>query len=264
MHFIEANGVVQSCQIDGRTDHPALVFLNSLGSDLRIWDDVVPHLAENFYVIRCDKRGHGLSTCPPPPYSMPDLSQDLYALLQQLEVEQVVLIGISVGGMIAQDFAARWPDLVSGLVLCDTAAKIGTDELWNERIDALRQHGMEHLADTIVSRWFTPDFATARPAAYQGYRQMLTRTMLDGYTGVCEAIRDADLTAASSNLQTPTLVLCGAKDVATPPELVWELAELMPRATYKEIIGAGHIPSIEQPQLLAEEIAAFLREIGYG
>jgi 3-oxoadipate enol-lactonase len=260
MPFIQANNVVLNCSVSGNPDGPPLVFINSLGTDWRIWDSMMPYFETTYRVIRYDKRGHGLSDCPPAPYSIRDHAQDLVGLLDVLAVETAVLIGISVGGMIAQDFAAAWPDRVHKLVLCDTAAKIGTAEMWNGRIHTLRAEGMEALADAILSRWFAPRFRRQNPVAYQGYRHMLTRTPVTGYIGTCEAIRDADLTEATRTIQAPTLVLCGAEDSATPPELVQELAALIPNARYQEIPNVGHLACVEQPEDTAVAIIKFLQQ----
>lgn len=263
MNFVSVAGVTLHYRLDGQPAGPALVFLNSLGTDLRLWDDLIPYFAGRFRLIRTDKRGHGLSDCPPGPYSFNDYANDLRGLLDTLAVEQAILIGDSVGGMIALAYALAHPTQVKGLVLCDTAAKIGTPEMWNERIDALRQYGLADLAAVILDRWFSPGFRESRPAAYQGYRNMLVRTPLAGYIAACEAIRDTDLRPAVASLQMPALVLCGAEDAATPPDLVRGLAEALPQARFELIAGAGHLPSLEQPAALAEAIDGFLQENGY-
>jgi 3-oxoadipate enol-lactonase len=258
--FVQVNNVVLNCCLSGNPNGVPLVFINSLGTDWRIWNEVVPHFEGRFRVVRYDKRGHGLSDCPPAPYSIRDHAEDLAGLLDVLSIETAVLIGISVGGLIAQDFAAAWPERVQQLVLCDTAAKIGTAEMWNGRIHTLRAAGMEPLADAILSRWFALGFGRQNPAAYQGYRHMLTRTPVTGYIGTCEAIRDADLTEATRTIQAPTLVLCGAEDSATTPEVVRGLAALLPNACYEEIPKAGHLPCVEQPEATAVAIIKFLQQ----
>ena len=235
-----------------------MVCINALGTDLRIWDGVVPRFTDRHPVLRFDKRGHGLSDCPPTPYSIHDFSSDIFELLDFLDMPKVIFVGISVGGMIALDFAASWPERVHSMVLCDTAPIIGTADLWNDRIKKLRENGMHSMAEAILARWFAPKFKEKSPAAYQGYYNMLTRMPLEGYTGTCEALRDADLTEASRTIETHTLILCGAEDISTPPDLVRELAELMPDAEFHLIPGAGHSTCIEQPALVAEQIERFL------
>lgn len=263
MEFTAINGVTLHYALGGTPDGFPLVFINSLGTDLRIWDGVVPHFTNRFALIRYDKRGHGLSDCPPAPYSIRDHARDLAGLLDRLEVQQAILIGISVGGMIAQDFAATWPERVQALVLCDTRTKIGTADLWNERINTLRQHGMDHLGHAILSRWFVPSFAEQSPEAYRGYYNMLTRTPVEGYTGTCEAIRDADLTEATRKIKVSSLVLCGSQDISTPPELAHQLAELLANSRFEIIKDAAHLSCIEQPDAVAAAITRFLRSNGY-
>jgi 3-oxoadipate enol-lactonase len=258
MEFTTVNNVTLHYACEGVSEGPPLVFVNSLGTDLRIWDRVVPHFNRNYRIIRYDKRGHGLSDCPPAPYSIRDHAADLAGLLDQLEVPQAILVGISVGGMIALDFTATWPERVQSLVLCDTAPKIGTAVLWNERITNLHQHGMIAMGDTILSRWFASSFAAREPAAYRGYANMFTRMTIEGYTGTCAAIRDANLTEAAQTITAPTLVLCGAEDLATPPALVQGLCELIRHAQFHKIPDAGHLPCVEQPDILAEHIAQFI------
>lgn len=258
MNFTIENGISLHYKIEGNQDGFPLVFINALGTDLRIWDGVVPHFAGRYRVIRFDKRGHGLSDYPPAPYSIHDHATDLYGLLDDLNISQAILVGISVGGMIALDYAATWPERVHSLILCDTAPQIGTTELWNERINTLREHGMDSMGEAILSRWFAPSFKTQSPAAYRGYFNMLTRNPVEGYTGTCEAIRDADLTSAARTITARALVLCGAEDVSTPPDLARGLIELIPKANFQEIPGAGHLPCIEQPDLVASQIKKFI------
>ncbi|MGB1252277.1 MAG: 3-oxoadipate enol-lactonase [Candidatus Promineifilaceae bacterium] len=253
MNFATVNGVTLRYTTAGSGGTP-LVFINSLGTNLHIWDAVAacfPHVQ----TVRYDKRGHGLSDAPPAPYAMRDHSDDLRALLDHLQIERATLIGVSVGGMIALDFAAQHPQRVASLVLCDTAGKIGDAAGWNARIDALEQNGMMQLAEPILDRWFAPDVGGAMRCIG---RNMLTRTTLAGYVGTCAAIRDADLRPTLAALSMPALVLCGAQDSATPPELVKTLAVALPNATFQTIDGAGHLPCWEQPTATAAAIKAFL------
>ena len=248
----------------GSPENDALVFINSLGCDLRIWDDVIPHLSDRFYVIRYDVRGHGLSDSPPGPYTIRYCSTDLALLLDHLEVARVSVIGISVGGMIALDFAASHPERINRMVFSDTAPIIGTADLWNARIDTLREHGMAHLARAILDRWFAPEYFTDHPADAAGYLNMLTRMPVVGYTATCEAIRDADLTPQVGKVSAPSLVLCGDKDPSTPPDLVRNFAAQLPNARFQLIPDAGHLPCVEQPDSFAAALNAFLREPTHG
>ena len=260
MAFIRANGIVIHYRVLGREDRPALVFLNSLGSDLRIWQEVAPSFAERLRVILYDKRGHGLSDAPPEPYAIDDHADDLLALLEHLQVKRAVLVGLSIGGMIAQRIAVREPERVAALVLCDTAARIGTPEMWAERIVAVEKDGIDSIADRILERWFTPEFRSTRIDDHAGWKNMLVRIPAHGYAGTCASIRDADLTADAGRIQAPTLCVVGDQDGSTPPDLVRGTAELIPRARFEIIQNAGHIPCIEQPAALTRLIEEHLRE----
>lgn len=244
-------------------DGPTLVLANSLGTDFRIWDPLLPLLEGIGRIVRYDKRGHGLSDVATPPYSIHDLSDDLKSVTDHLGLESFLLAGVSIGGMIAQDYAARFPNAVNALVCMDTAPKIGDAQLWQDRIDAISKGGLEGIADGVMQRWFTESFRSKNPAKTAGWRNLLTRTTQAGYVGCCAAIRDADLTASTRDLDHPTLVICGAEDGATPPALVRAMADSMKNARYVEIAEAGHIPSLEQPEALGMAMNAFFKEHGF-
>lgn len=262
MQTITVNGVALHVRCDGPAEGPVLVFSNSLGTDLRVWDPLLPHLPRGLRIIRYDKRGHGLSDCPPQPWGMGDHVADLAGAMDALGARGAVVCGLSVGGIIAQGLAAERPDLVRALILCDTGAKIGNPEMWDTRIDAIRKGGIEALADAILERWFTRRFRELA-ADFPLWRNMLVRTTVDGYCGTCAAIRDTDLIESTSRLRLPCLAVCGTEDGATPPDLVRETAGLIPGSRFELIRDAGHIPSVEQPEVLGGLITHFLKETGH-
>ncbi len=233
---------------------PRIVFLNSLGSDLRIWDAVADRLAPRFECLLYDMRGHGLSDAPSGPYRIADHVADLAGLLDSLGWDLVSLAGLSVGGLVAQDLAARHPGRVAALALLDTAARIGTAEMWNQRIAAVEAGGVEAIAPAVIGRWFAPGFRERDPAAHAGWLNMLSRTPATGYAGTCAAIRDADLTQALPAIRAPTLAIVGEADLSTPPDLVRGTAERIAGARFETIASAGHLPPIERP----DETAALL------
>ena len=260
MRFETVNGIVM--HVAERGDGQPIVFSNSLGTDFRVWDPLLAHLNGRIRVIRYDKRGHGLSTAPDAPYRIDDHVADLAALLDHLGVAEAIVVGLSVGGIIAQGLAAARPELVKGLVLCDTAHKIGTPEMWDERIAAVREGGIDALAEATLGRWFSERFHRERPAELAGWRAMLTRTPVEGYVGTATAIRDADMTAAAQGIGVPTLCLGGTEDGSTPPEVVRSMAELIPGARFETIEGVGHLPGVEAPDALAALIGGFLADAG--
>ncbi|MFC7705378.1 3-oxoadipate enol-lactonase [Plastorhodobacter daqingensis] len=246
---------------DGTAGGAPVVFANSLGTDLRVWDKVIPLLPQGLRLIRYDKRGHGLSDCPPGPYAMGALVRDAERLLDNLGVRDCVFVGLSIGGMIAQGLAVKRLDQVRAMVLSNTAAKIGTAQMWHDRIDAINAGGLEPIADGVMERWFAKPFrATDELTAW---RNMLTRTPVEGYTGCCAAIAGSDFITPTSGLTLPTLAIAGSEDGATPPDLVRETAELIRGARFHLIRGAGHIPCVEKPEEYAATLTQFLKEIGH-
>ena len=261
MPFVSVNHHAQYYATAGAKDKPALVFANSLGSDLRIWDGVAERLSANFRIIRYDKRGHGLSEATEPPYSADDLAQDIAALLDALAIGRAAICGISVGGIIAQALALKHPERVSALVLSDTGARIGSIESWQQRIEMIKSGGVPSIEKMTMERWFSASFRSGRRADMRGYATMLLQTSLNGYLGTCYALRDADFRASAARIKCPTLVLTGAEDIATPADLGRELASLIPGAEFSLIESAGHLPCIEQPEVMAERMLQFFQEV---
>jgi 3-oxoadipate enol-lactonase len=261
MAFVKIDDCVHHYEIDGAKEKPALLFANSLGSDLRIWDGVASRLLRHFRVIRYDLRGHGLTEAPAPPYAADDLARDIVGLLDSLKIADAVVCGVSVGGLIAQAFAVNYPERVRALVLCDTGAKIATAEAWQQRIDKVRAAGVDSLVQMTMERWFSAGFRARCALDVRGYSLMLRQTSAVGYVGTCAALRDTDLRQAVTQIKKPTLVLCGAEDIATTPELGRELAGLIPGAQFSLIENAAHLPCIEQPDGVAERMMQFFREV---
>jgi 3-oxoadipate enol-lactonase len=261
MPFLQIANSVHHYQAHGPKEQPAVVFSNSLGSDLRIWDGVAARLLPYCHVVRYDLPGHGLSEAPTPPYSAVDLAGDVVALLDGLEIRDAVVCGVSVGGVIAQAVALNHPDRVRALVLSDTGARIGSTEAWQQRIDKVRADGVNSLVQMTMERWFSAGFREKWPADIRGYSLMLRQSSADGYIGTCAALRDADFRSTAVQIKQPTLVLCGAEDIATPPELGRELARLIPGAQFSIIEKAAHLPCVEQPDAVAERMMQFFREV---
>lgn len=242
-------------RIDGAASGPTLVFANSLGTDLRLWDGLLPLLPQGWRFVRYDKRGHGLSDLGGA-VSAADLADDAAALIERLG-GPVVFVGLSIGGLIAQALAARRPDLVKALVISNSAAKLGTAESWQARIDAIRAHGLAGIADAVMERWFAPTFR-ASPAVTP-WRNMMIRTPEAGYIAACGALAGADQTEATRALRLPTLVIAGGEDGSTPLDLVRATAGLVPGAAFHVIPGAGHLPCVENPAAYAAILLPFLQ-----
>ncbi|MFV2054121.1 3-oxoadipate enol-lactonase [Aliiroseovarius sp. YM-037] len=246
---------------DGSVDGPPVVLAGSLGTDLRLWDDLVARLPRTLRIIRYDMRGHGQSSVPDAPYAMGTLVRDAEQLLDHLNVRDCVFVGLSIGGMVAQGLAVKRLDLVRGIVLSNTAVKMGTTQMWHDRIDTVRAGGIEAIADAVMERWFAPKFRASDALPF--WRDMLTGTPIEGYCGCCAAIAGTDFITPTSGLRLPCLGIAGDRDGASPPDLVRETIDLIPGARFYLIRGAGHLPCVEAPEAYAAVIEGFLKEIGH-
>ena len=255
------NDIAVHWREDGDPAGAPVVFANSLGTDLRLWDTLLPLLPQGLRYIRYDKRGHGLSDCPAGPYSMGTLIRDAEALLDHLEVRDCVFVGLSVGGLIAQGLAVKRLDQVRAMVLSNTAAKIGTREMWEDRMTVIRDGGLEAIADGVMERWFAPDFR--KTDEMRAWRNMLAATRAEGYLGVCAAIAGTDFITPTSGLRIPTLGITGSDDATTPADLVRETTDLVPGSRFELIRRAGHLPCVEQPEAYAAVLTQFLKEVGH-
>ncbi|WP_176037795.1 3-oxoadipate enol-lactonase [Brucella tritici] len=259
MQFAYINDIVVHYDFQRVADEkPVLVFINSLGTDFRIWDEVRTRLHNDISTLVYDKRGHGLSDIGNTPYTIELLAADLVGLLDRLSIKRTIICGLSVGGLIAQGVYAARPDLVTGLVLSNTAHKIGTAEMWDARIAAIQQDGLASILDATMPRWFTPVYRRSDNPAYRAYCNMFIRQPLDGYAATCAALRDVDLTEAAKSISVPTLCLVGDQDGSTPPTLVRELASLIPEADFADIAASGHIPCVEQPDAYVSLLRNFI------
>jgi 3-oxoadipate enol-lactonase len=247
---------------EGSEEAPVLVMANSLGTTLRMWDEGAPALRERFRLLRYDHRGHGGSPVPPGLYTIEDLGRDALALLDGLGIERFSWCGLSIGGMVGMWLASEAPERVEGLVLCCTSALLGPRELWDERIRVARKEGMDALVDSVVVRWFTPEFFSAHPETVEKAAAMLRGTDPEGYAGCCAAIRDMDLRDRLGQIRAPTLVISAADDPATPPEHGELIRDSIPGAGFEVIPGASHLANIEQPEAVTRAILDHLARQG--
>jgi 3-oxoadipate enol-lactonase len=264
MSFIKVNGVT----IHYKYLEPAItasnnrcfIFINSLGTDFRIWEEVATDLRKFGSILLFDNRGHGLSEVIANTNSVHDFAEDLLALMDALTLKNCILIGLSVGGMIAQVVANRRPHLISKLVLCDTRHKIGNAQIWNERIEAAKEGGIAAISEGVMQRWFSERFRKEEVIKVSGYKKMLEHTSVLGYIQTCKAIRDADLTEIASKIKIPTLCIVGSEDKSTPPVEVKHLCELIEGAEYIVIEGSGHIPCVDNSKMLSQVIIDFINK----
>ncbi len=261
MHLLKLDDIALHWRQDGDPDGAPVVFCNSLGTDLRVWDAVVDRMPAGLRLIRFDKRGHGLSDAPPSPYAMGALVRDAERLLDDLGVTDTLWVGLSIGGLIGQGLAAKRPDLIRAMVLSNTAAKIGTREMWQDRIDTVLADGVGALADAVIQRWFAPAFRATPQVAL--WRNMLAHTPAQGYAGCCAAIAGSDFYTTTAALRIPILGIAGTEDGSTPVDLVRETVDLVPGSRLEILRGAGHIPCVETPDAYAKLLTDFIAATGH-
>ncbi|CAM5609273.1 3-oxoadipate enol-lactonase OS=Stutzerimonas stutzeri OX=316 GN=pcaD PE=4 SV=1 [Stutzerimonas stutzeri] len=248
-------------RFDGAEGLPVLVLSNSLGTSLGMWDEQIPVFANHFRVLRYDTRGHGESTTSPGPYSIEQLGRDVLGLLDGLGIESFSFCGLSMGGLIGQWLALHAGPRLQRLVLCNTAAKIGTEQIWNDRIETVlrgQQQAMRDMRDASVARWFTPGFAEQQPDVARRITDMIASTSPDGYAANCAAVRDADFREQLAAITAPTLVVCGAKDLVTTVEHGQFIRAQVAGA---ELVAfeAAHLSNVEAGQAFTQRVLEFLR-----
>jgi len=256
--YVEVEGARLFYRLDGAAGAPALVLINSLGLSLEMWDPQVPRLAMRFRLLRYDCRGHGRSAIPSGPYTLDQLGRDLLRLLDGLEIENAAICGLSLGGMVALWMAAHHRARLSRVVLANTGARIGTEETWKERIQAIQQGGMAAVQGTVVGRFLSAAYRQRHPEVAEWVANMLIATPPAGYIAACQALAMADLHDALPPTPIPCLVIGGTEDQATPPEKAEELHSLIPGSELALLPGAPHLSNVEQADTFTALLVAFL------
>jgi 3-oxoadipate enol-lactonase len=251
------DGCRLSVTIDGPSSGAPLVLSNSLGTDIHLWDGQLEALSERHRVVRYDMRGHGASDAPAGDYTIERLGRDVLSVMDSQGIVRAALAGISIGGIVSLWVATHAPDRVERLVLANTAAKIGNEALWKERVRVVREDGLSQLADATMVRWFTERFRQEHPEIVARFHQTVARTNPDGYVGCCAALRDADLRPLAATVAVPTLVIVGTHDVATTAADGYWLAEAIPGARLVEL-DAAHLSNVECVEAFNEAVRTFL------
>jgi 3-oxoadipate enol-lactonase/4-carboxymuconolactone decarboxylase len=246
-------------KLEGSPNSPVLIFSNSLGSNLQMWDEVVPFLLPYFRVLRYDTRGHGgtPSDAPSEGLMIRDLGLDVIDLLDALNIQEAHFCGLSMGGLIGQWLGIHFPQRLKKLILSNTAAKIGEAATWNDRIKLVNQQGFGVLVDGMMERWFSDDFRLNNAARVDQIKLMFLQNQLPGYSACCGAIRDADFRPSIDQISVPTLVVTGDHDPVTNVEQAEFLAHHIPGAEIK-VLSARHLSATEIPQAYAETLINFL------
>jgi 3-oxoadipate enol-lactonase len=236
-----------------------LLFINSIATTRELWARQVPRLAKSFRVITYDARGHGFSPVTAGDYTIEQLGRDALAVLDAEGVESAHICGISLGGLTAMWIGVHAPRRIKSLVLANTAARIGSLEMWTERIAFVKQQGMATLADLTMPRWFTDDFRAREPQTVEQFRAMVAACPKEGYLSCCAALRDEDLREAIGGIRAPVLCIAGNADAATPPDALQFIHERIAKSKCVAL-DAAHLTNVEQHQQFTSELLAFLDE----
>ncbi len=230
----------------GDPDGPVLVTSPSVGQHPEMWARQLPAFAERFRLIMLEHRGHA-GDPPPGPYTIDDVGSDARRTLDSLGVGEFSFCGLSLGGMTGMWLASEVPGRGRRRALCCTSAHLPPADFWLGRAQTVRVSGMAGVADQVVLRWFTPDFAQAHPEVVEASRQSLLRTPAEGYAGCCEAIAAMDLRDRLPSITAPTLVLAGADDPATPVPHSELIAAGIPGAELAVVPDVSHLAPLADP-----------------
>jgi 3-oxoadipate enol-lactonase len=243
----------------GDASKPAIIFSNSLGTNYQIWQPQINFFKKNYFIVCYDTRGHGASTAPQGPYSIEQLGTDVVNLLDHLNIQKANFCGISMGGLTGQWLAIHHPERFNHVIVCNTAAKIGQEQAWNDRAQLVREQGLKPIAETAASRWFTEPFIRSNTAIVESLSDDLGAGSPEGYASCCEALAKADVREQLKNIKVPTLVVAGQKDpVTTVADAQYIINNVRSSSLFE--INASHISNIEQPRAFNQAMQSFLQQ----
>jgi 3-oxoadipate enol-lactonase len=258
---VTVNGVDIRYTIEG--EGPVVTMSHALGCNLSMWDEQAEALSGRYRVLRYDTRGHGESGAPSGPYSLEQMADDVCELLSALGIAQTHFVGISMGGMIGQIFALKYPAMLLSLILCSTTSRypVGIHTAWAERIRTVEAQGMEPMVEAALQRWFTPLFREHRPDIMDRIRTMLQHTPVQGYIGCCHAIPTIDATDRLSEVQCPALIIAGEDDPGTPVAMAQQIYAALPSSELATLRPASHLCNLEQPDEFNRVLLGFLNKV---
>ncbi|QGZ62818.1 3-oxoadipate enol-lactonase [Paraburkholderia acidisoli] len=258
---VTVNGIDTHYVHDDRSGGPALAFVHQLGGDLSIWDTLAGHFRHRYSVLRYDVRGHGASRVAREAFDFGALGSDLAALLDVAGIKRAHIVGMSMGGMIAQQFALDHPDRVLTLTLCDTASHTAAEARasWDTRAETVRREGLAALADATMARWFTAEFRGAQPHVIDRVRDVFLRTPAEGYAMACEALRNFDVEERLAQVRAPVLAVAGRHDTGTPSANTQAMARAIPDSHFV-VLDAAHLAPIEESHRFTALLETFLKQ----
>ena len=257
----QTNGIDAYYEVHGKEGLPWLVLSHSLACSTRMWDEQIAAFKDRYRILAYDTRGHGQTQAPVGLYTLDQLADDLKGLLDALKISRAHYCGLSMGGMIGQTFALKYPGILTTLVLADTTSRMPTEALptWQDRIRTAQEKGMRPLVEPTLARWFTEPYRKATPQAMQRIGNLIGTTPVAGYVGCCHAIPKINLTSRLKEIRTPILVIVGEDDPGTPVAMSKEIHENAPGSKLVVLPKAAHLSNIEQPAAFNRALDEFLK-----
>ena len=256
----KANGIDVYYEIHGKEGAPWLTLSHSLACNVRMWDEQIASFKDRYRILAYDTRGHGQTSAPAGDYTLEQLADDLKGLLDHLKISKTHYCGLSMGGMIGQTFALKYPGILQTLVLADTSSRIPPEvgPVWEERIKVAQTQGMQALVPPTLERWFTAPYRSAHPETMQRIGKLIADTPVPGYVGCCRAIPKLNLTDRLKEIKVPIQIIVGADDQGTPVAMSQAIHDNAPGSRLDILPNAAHLSNIEQPQAFDRALGEFL------
>lgn len=257
MPTVQSNGCPIHYEVEGAQDKPVLMFCNSLGTTLHMWDGQMPEVLKHFRVVRYDRRGHGKSGVPNGPYNMEMLGRDALAVMDAAGVDKINWCGLSMGGMVGMWLGANAPERCNRLILSNTSAYFENKQIWNDRIALVKEKGLTAIVGGTLERWFTKDFRDREPAKVKSIADMFLATKLEGYIACGQAVRDMDHREIIKSIKAPTMIIAGKQDAGTTVEMAELIRKSIPGASMT-LFDAAHIANVECANDYTDAVLGFL------
>jgi len=256
----KVNGIEINYEIHGKEGAPWLTLSHSLACSVRMWDDQIASFGDRYRILAFDTRGHGASAAPAAPYTLEALADDLSGLLKHLAIERTHFVGLSMGGMIGQTFALKYPGVFTSLTLADTTSRYPAEAapVWADRIRMAEEKGMQPLVQPTLERWFTEPFRKAKPDIVARVGALIAGTPVAGFVGCCHAIPKINLTARLKEIRCPILVIVGEQDMGTPLAMAREIHDNAPGSKLVILENAAHLSNMEKPREFDRALSEFL------
>tara|TARA_B100000780_G_C21048345_1_gene420887 strand:- start:196 stop:978 length:783 start_codon:yes stop_codon:yes gene_type:complete len=260
MPVIQVNNIDCFYQFDDFGKSETLLFSNSLGTDHTMWNKQVEALGKYFNILRYDTRGHGQSgTGNLKEYTIDMLGSDVIAILDHLNLDKVNYCGLSMGGQLGQWLGINASNRFHKIVICNTAAKIGTADGWNTRIAHVGEHGLASITGGTAERWFTPEFNQNHADKVQAILDVFVKNPVEGYAACCAAVRDADFRDSLNKLSVPTLIVSGTEDAVTTVEDGNFFEQNIPQTSHVKF-KAAHLSNVECADEFNAALIQFLND----